>query len=137
MGLRPPAEWRTARTREALIARISARLAEGLPGMGFSFSQPIELRMAELISGTRSDVAITLYGDDLGTLERLSGQIQAVARGVPGAKSTRCRTPAHPPSRAAAARAAVSFRRGRQGALMVGSGERGKGLRRARRHAGP
>ena len=41
------------------------------PGLGFSFSQPIELRMAELISGTRSDVAITIYGDDLATLERL------------------------------------------------------------------
>jgi cobalt-zinc-cadmium resistance protein CzcA len=49
--------------------------------MGFSFSQPIELRMAELISGTRSDVAITIYGDDLATLERLSFRCKASSAG--------------------------------------------------------
>ncbi|MFO0606626.1 MAG: CusA/CzcA family heavy metal efflux RND transporter [Polyangiales bacterium] len=87
--LKPPSEWRTARTREQLVERMSARLAEALPGMGFSFSQPIELRMAELISGARSDVAITLYGDDLATLERLSLAVQRAVREVPGAADVR------------------------------------------------
>lgn len=87
--LKPREQWRTAKTREELIDKISARLATTLPGMGFSFSQPIELRMAELISGTRSDVAITIYGDDLGTLQILSGQIQAVVRRVSGASDVR------------------------------------------------
>ena len=45
--------------------------------------------MAELISGTRSDVAITIYGDDLATLERLSLQVQGVVRGIPGASDVR------------------------------------------------
>ncbi len=141
VALRPPDEWRTAHTREALIARISARLTEALPGMGFSFSQPIELRMAELISGTRSDVAITLYGDDLGTLERLSGQIQAVARGVPGATDVRGEQLAGLPTlevtvdRAAASRYGVSVRDALDAIEVIGGrgvGEVYEGERRIR-----
>ena len=87
--LRPPEEWETAHSREELVEAMSRRLAETLPDMGFSFSQPIELRMSELISGTRSDVAITIFGDDLGTLERISLQIQAAVRAVRGATDVR------------------------------------------------
>ena len=87
--LLPPEEWQAAKTREGLIETMSQRLAEALPGMGFAFSQPIELRMAELISGTRSDVAITVFGDDLATLERVSLDVQAAIRGVPGATDVR------------------------------------------------
>ncbi|MBK8482449.1 MAG: efflux RND transporter permease subunit [Proteobacteria bacterium] len=114
--LKPHDEWQTARTREELVQRISARLTEALPGLGFSFSQPIELRMAELISGTRSDVAITLYGDDLATLERLSLQLQAAVRGIPGASDVRGEQLAGLPTmevtvdRAAASRYGVSVR---------------------------
>ena len=87
--LRPPSEWQTAHTREELIARMQERLTRELPGMGFSFSQPIELRMSELISGSRSDVAITIYGDDLADLERMSLAVQAAVRRVPGATDVR------------------------------------------------
>ena len=87
--LKPPAQWTSAHTREDLVDKMSDRLTAALPGMGFSFSQPIELRMAELISGTRSDVAITLYGDDLPSLERLSLQVQSAIRTVPGATDVR------------------------------------------------
>ncbi|MCC7542599.1 MAG: efflux RND transporter permease subunit [Deltaproteobacteria bacterium] len=87
--LRPHAEWRTAHTREALVAAMSERLESSMPGMGFSFSQPIELRMAELISGTRSDVAITIHGDDLAALERASLDVQRAVRAVPGATDVR------------------------------------------------
>ena len=87
--LRPPEEWQTAHSREELVEAMSSRLAQVLPDMGFSFSQPIELRMSELISGTRSDVAITIFGDDLGTLERVSREIQAAIRAVPGATDVR------------------------------------------------
>jgi cobalt-zinc-cadmium resistance protein CzcA len=114
--LKPHAEWTTADTREALIQRMSSRLAEALPGLGFSFSQPIELRMAELISGTRSDVAITIYGDDLATLERLSLQVQGVVRSVAGASDVRGEQLAGLPTlevtvdRAAASRYGISVR---------------------------
>ncbi|MCC6644634.1 MAG: efflux RND transporter permease subunit [Polyangiaceae bacterium] len=114
--LAPRSEWKTARSREELVARISARFAEALPGLGFSFSQPIELRMAELISGTRSDVAVTIYGDDLGTLLRLGGEVQATLRGVQGATDVRGEQLAGLPTlevtvdRAAASRYGVSVR---------------------------
>jgi cobalt-zinc-cadmium resistance protein CzcA len=114
--LKPQAEWTTARTREELVERMAARLAKALPGLGFSFSQPIELRMAELISGTRSDVAITIYGDDLATLERLSSQIQGAVRSVRGASDVRGEQLAGLPTlevtvdRAAASRYGISIR---------------------------
>jgi len=114
--LKPQEQWTTAHTRDELIARISERLATALPGLGFSFSQPIELRMAELISGTRSDVAITIYGDDLATLERLSLQVQNAVRGVSGATDVRGEQLAGLPTlevtvdRAAASRYGISVR---------------------------
>lgn len=114
--LKPEDEWETAGTREELVARMQARLTEALPGMGFSFSQPIELRTAELISGSRSDVAITVYGDDLATLERLSNQVQSAVREVPGASDVRGEQLAGLPTlevtidRGAAARYGVSVR---------------------------
>ena len=114
--LKPQEEWTTAHTRDELVRKMSERLTEALPGLGFSFSQPIELRMAELISGTRSDVAITIYGDDLATLERLSLQIQGVVSDVSGASDVRGEQLAGLPTleatinRAAASRYGVSVR---------------------------
>jgi heavy metal efflux system protein len=114
--LKPQSEWTTATTREELIERMSARLGKALPGLGFSFSQPIELRMAELISGTRSDVAITIYGDDLATLEQLSLDVQRVVRAVQGASDVRGEQLAGLPTvevtvdRAAASRYGISVR---------------------------
>ncbi|MCL2178242.1 MAG: CusA/CzcA family heavy metal efflux RND transporter [Proteobacteria bacterium] len=87
--LRPPSEWKTTNSKETLIQKMSQRLSEALPGLGFSFSQPIQLRMSELINSSRSDVAITIFGDDLATLERLSLQVQNVLRNVPGATDIR------------------------------------------------
>jgi cobalt-zinc-cadmium resistance protein CzcA len=87
--LKPRDQWTTAASRDELVQRMAERFAEALPGLGFSFSQPIELRMAELISGARSDLAITIYGDDLGQLERLSRQIQNVVRRIRGASDVR------------------------------------------------
>lgn len=114
--LTPPSEWTTAATKEALVRRMSDRLSEALPDLGFAFSQPIEMRMAELISGTRSDVAITIYGDDLSVLERLSRQVQAVVREVRGASDVRGEQLAGLPmlevtiDRAAASRYGISAR---------------------------
>jgi len=114
--LKPPDEWTTANTREELVQRMAERLKAALPGLGFSFSQPIELRMAELISGTRSDVAITIYGDDLTTLERLSLAMQSAVREVPGASDVRGEQLAGLPTlevtvdRASASRYGVSVR---------------------------
>ena len=87
--LKRSSEWTTARTREELIGRMSQALETGVPNAAFSFSQPIELRVAELISGVRSDVAIKLFGDDLDTLTRYANEISRVVSRVPGAEDVK------------------------------------------------
>lgn len=87
--LRPESEWQSGDSKEELIERLEARLSSALPGYGFAFSQPIEMRMSELISGTRSDVAITIYGDDLETLTSLSDGVQSALRSIDGAADVR------------------------------------------------
>ncbi|MCC7540083.1 MAG: efflux RND transporter permease subunit [Deltaproteobacteria bacterium] len=138
--LRPEREWTTARTREELVRAMSERLEARLPGMGFSFSQPIELRMAELISGTRSDVAITVYGDDLGTLERLSRRVQAAVRDVRGASDVRGEQLAGLPTlevtvdRAAASRYGLNVRDALDAIEAVGGREVGQVYEGERRY---
>lgn len=78
-------KWQTAHSREELIAAFDKELTRDVPGNIFSYSQPIELRMQELIAGVRSDVAITLYGDDLDVLRDKADQIVKAVSQVPGA----------------------------------------------------
>ena len=89
VALKPPGEWKSAKTREELVEKMSRALEEGVPEAVFSFSQPIELRVAELISGVRSDVAIKLFGDDLDTLKKSADQIAAVVSKVAGAEDVK------------------------------------------------
>ena len=83
--LQPIDAWTKAETKVELVADIEAALEEEVPGQNYSFSQPIELRTNELISGVRSDVAINLYGPELGELEDAGNRIMEVIRQVPGA----------------------------------------------------
>ena len=83
--LKPHEEWRTAKTKEALITAFNAALTKTVPGTQFSYSQPIELRVQELIAGVRSDVAITIFGEDLDMLKDLGGQVVRIVSRVPGA----------------------------------------------------
>jgi cobalt-zinc-cadmium resistance protein CzcA len=86
--LEPKTDWQTASTREGLIKAFEEALHE-VPGNIFSYSQPIELRMQELIAGVRSDVAITLYGPDLEQLRATADEIVRVVAGVPGAEDVK------------------------------------------------
>lgn len=87
--LKPPSEWTSADTREELVEKMSKALEDGVPDAAFSFSQPIELRVAELIAGVRSDVAIKLFGDDLDTLRKTAEQIGRAVSKVPGAEDVK------------------------------------------------
>lgn len=66
-------------------AEVAEALEKGVPEGSFSFSQPIEMRVAELIAGVRSDVAIKLFGDDLEILKQKGDEIARVLATVPGA----------------------------------------------------
>ena len=83
--LKPRSEWTTARTKGELVEKMSAAVAESVPGIGTSFTQPIEMRFNELIAGVRSDVGVKLFGDDLDTLREKGEEIARVVAGVPGA----------------------------------------------------
>lgn len=87
--LKPPSQWKTAHDRVGLVEKMSAALEKNVPGAVFSFSQPIELRVAELISGVRSDIAIKLFGDDLDVLKAKADEISRVAGRVQGAEDVK------------------------------------------------
>jgi cobalt-zinc-cadmium resistance protein CzcA len=81
--LKPRARWQKAKTQAELTVQIEKELRE-IPGQKMSFSQPIELRINEMISGVRSDVAVKVYGDDFSTLEATARKIEAVLKTLPG-----------------------------------------------------
>ena len=84
--LKPIDQWPRKRSKDGLIDAMQKRLQEEAPGAVYSFSQPIQMRMQELMEGgSRSDMAIKLYGDDLDTLRQKADQIAAVVNKVPGA----------------------------------------------------
>ena len=82
--LNPRKSWRYP-SKEALIEAIDHALQERVPGAVFSYSQPIQLRVSELISGTRSDVAIKIYGDDLNTLKEKADDVVRIVQAIDGA----------------------------------------------------
>ncbi len=83
--LKPEEEWETGETQQELVEEMNAVLEKNVLGNIFSYSQPIELRVQELIAGVRSELAITLFGEDLGELRDTAEQIARVVRTVPGA----------------------------------------------------
>jgi len=83
LALNPREKWKKARTQAELVEKMRELFAK-FPGMTVAFSQPIEMRLNEMIAGVRSDVAIKIYGDDLETLRRLSDEVQAVLGAIPG-----------------------------------------------------
>ncbi len=83
--LKPRSEWpEPKKSREQLLAEIEAT-ASSLPGNNYEFSQPIQLRFNELISGVRSDVAVKLFGDDMNVLDSTAAKIAGVLGKIPGA----------------------------------------------------
>jgi cobalt-zinc-cadmium resistance protein CzcA len=83
--LKPHAEWPEHITRDELIEQMSAKLNENVPGVAFGFTQPIEMRVDELVAGVKADVAVQLYGDDLAVLGTKAKAIERVLKTIPGA----------------------------------------------------
>jgi len=83
--LKPKDQWVKAHDREELAEKMSKAL-EAVPGVTFGFQQPIQMRFNELISGVRQDVAIKIFGEDLGVLTDLADDVAKVVRTVDGAR---------------------------------------------------
>ena len=87
--LKPQSEWPDpARTRDDLLAAIQAA-ADRVPGNNFEFSQPIQLRFNELISGVRSDVAVKIFGDDMTVLEKNAQAVAGMLQQISGASEVK------------------------------------------------
>lgn len=83
LRLKPKAQWRMA-TKEGLIEEIRKVMA-ATPGIAFGFTQPIEMRVSEMLTGTRGDVAVKLFGPDLAELNIKGNEIADLLRSIPGA----------------------------------------------------
>ncbi|MCG3186930.1 MAG: Cobalt-zinc-cadmium resistance protein CzcA [Rhodocyclaceae bacterium] len=82
--LKPPEAWRWP-DKTRVIEAIRAVMAE-FPGLNFTFTQPIDMRVSEMLTGSRGDLAIKLFGPDIGQLNRLSDDIKALLEATPGAE---------------------------------------------------
>lgn len=80
--LKPRNEW-SMDGKEELIVKLRQVLDE-LPGIKYSFTQPIDMRVSEMIIGVRGDIAVKVFGPDLTTLNSLAGQIEELIKTVPG-----------------------------------------------------
>jgi len=83
MMLTPRGRWKRARTQQELVYAMQTEL-ENLPGMRMVFTQPIEMRVNEMIAGIRADVGVKLFGDDFDTLKAKAREIEAVLEDLPG-----------------------------------------------------
>jgi heavy metal efflux system protein len=81
--LKDKSEWTSARTREELVAKMQEKLAV-LAGVKFEFQQPIQMRFNELLSGSRQDIAVKIFGDDLNVLAEKASEVEAIIRGIQG-----------------------------------------------------
>ena len=86
--LHPRSEWKSGKTKEDLVSEIQKELS-AIPGVKASFSQPIALRVNELISGIKSDLAIKVFGPDLEILKEKGNQIASVIGKIQGSEGAR------------------------------------------------
>ena len=82
--LKPHQKWRAGVSRDDLIKELDKKLNNEVVGVAFGFTQPIEMRVDELVAGVKSDVAVLLYGEDLETLALKSKEIESVLRKIEG-----------------------------------------------------
>lgn len=80
--LKPQSEWRGS--KEAIIEDMRHAMTL-LPGIGSSFTQPIEMRVSEMLTGSRGNLAVKIFGPDGATLGKLAGQVEAILKGTRGA----------------------------------------------------
>lgn len=84
VDMKPQEEWAEKRSYSALGSEMQESLEKVIPTAVFGATQPIQMRVEELISGVRATLALKLYGEDLDTLDRLSAQLKGVLEKVPG-----------------------------------------------------
>lgn len=83
VNLHPEAAWTTGRNKDGLIEALAAALGE-MPGVAVNFTQPMAMRLDEVVSGVKADVAVKVFGEDSAVLERLASDVESVLARVRG-----------------------------------------------------
>lgn len=91
--LKPRGEWRKGLTPEALVEQLDKKLEGRVPGTMIAFSQPIEMRVNDLIAGVKSDVAVKLFGEDLTDMSIAADKIRRVLQDTPGSADVKMEVP--------------------------------------------
>jgi heavy metal efflux system protein len=81
--LKDKSEWTSAKTREELVARMEEKLVV-LAGVKFEFQQPIQMRFNEFMSGSKQDIAVKIFGDDLNTLAEKAAEVEKIITNIKG-----------------------------------------------------
>ncbi len=81
--LKPQKEWTSAKTKEELVEKMKAAISI-VPGVSYEFTQPIEMRFNELLTGVREDVAIKIFGDDLDVLSKKAQEVEQLIADIDG-----------------------------------------------------
>ncbi len=89
INMKPRADWTSAETREEMSEKMNEVLAREVPGVMTEFTQPIQMRFNEMITGARSDVVVKIYGDDLKTLFERANAAAALITPIDGVASCR------------------------------------------------
>ena len=84
--LKPKSEWTSAKSREELVQKMEKKMSE-LPGIAYEFTQPIQMRFNELMTGSRADIAIKIYGDDLTLLFQNGKKVEKLIENLEGVSS--------------------------------------------------
>jgi heavy metal efflux system protein len=87
--LKPESEWSGEYHTKAELVAAMEQAVKGVPGNNYEFTQPIEMRFNELLTGVRADVAVKIFGDDMDVLLSVGEQIESVLETVPGAADVR------------------------------------------------
>src|SRR5690606_3092850 len=82
--MKDKADWVSAETREELVSMMKEKL-EVITGASFDFTQPIQLRFNELISGVKTDIAVKIYGEDMNELYTKANEAADIISGISGA----------------------------------------------------
>jgi cobalt-zinc-cadmium resistance protein CzcA len=85
ISLNPRSQWKRAASQEELTERMRSELSV-LPGMKMIFTQPIEMRVNEMIAGIRADLGVKIFGDDLEILKAKAAEVEAVLKSISGAE---------------------------------------------------
>ena len=89
INMKPQSEWTNARNREEMAERMTEVINQNVPGLSIEFTQPIQMRFNEMITGVRSDVVVKIYGNDLGILFERANACLPFVNKVAGVASAR------------------------------------------------